>query len=287
MRSGRNVHITIDPNSADSPILALEAREGLSGLIWEPLKPTDVRPPNPDALQRDMEEYVKRKAGERTWSLARCTILSVEDDHFLVDLSEADAAGLNSQTAVLPKNRLASNARDLEKGKAVWAVATQKSRAQIDGSESWHQVNCSYVASRTDSIFLRFLIKKYWHLDVSADITNGAGLVILPTEANLGAVIGPNGRYIEQLKEISGLSRIVVARSVANKRPDLRLSSAIRQIVAIEGVRVRPPARDSEEWRLVVRTAQAPILIGSNGTNLRFISVLSGLKIKYVVRDGA
>jgi hypothetical protein len=284
MRQGRTVYVRVDPASESEPLHAIEAKEGLSGLVWIPV--TDIRPPNPEALQREIEQYVRSKESAKRWWLAQCKILSIETDHYLVEMVGSDESALIGKTAVLPANRTSARNGLLEKGETVWAVIKAKSGAQFDGGEFWHAVQSDYVASRTDSIFLRMLLKKYWHLDVIADISSGAGLVVAPTGTEIGQVIGPNGSHIDKLKQLTGLSRIVVIRSVEGKRPDLRLSGAVRQIVNIDGVRVRPPKKDTEEWRLFVRAKDAKILIGTNGTNLRFIAFASGLRLQHFVREG-
>lgn len=284
LRQNRIVHIRINPDSNEEPLVGLECHETLSGVVWEQM--ADIRPPHADVLQREVEEYVKHKSAERNWWLVLSEIIETGDDYYLVEIAEADEPGLIGKHAVLPCNRLTKKSRTLSKGDHVWTALTQKSRARYDGAEAWMLVDTSYVASRTDSIFLKMLIKKYWHVPVECDITNDAGLVMLPQSSNLGSIIGPNGKFVEKLKEISGLNRIVITRSVEGKRPDLRLIHAIKQIVNIDGVQVRPPNANSEEWRLKVSTKDAPILIGAKGTNLRFISVLTGLRIKYFIRDG-
>jgi transcription antitermination factor NusA-like protein len=163
---------------------------------------------------------------------------------------------------------------------------TEKSRARYDGAAQWTTVDTEFMATRTDSIFLKMLVKKYWHLPVETDISNNAGLIMLPQDKNLGSIIGPKGKYVNDLKEICGLSRIVVVRRSERRRPDMRLISAVKQIVGLDSVQVRPPLAGAEEWRLKVSTREAPVLVGSGGTNLRFISVLTGLRIKLFVRDG-
>jgi transcription antitermination factor NusA-like protein len=129
------------------------------------------------------------------------------------------------------------------------------------------------------------LVKKYWHLDVRADIYSGAGMVIVPEGHEIGPIIGPNGQHRAKLMQITGLARIVVIRSVSSKRQDLRLSAAVRQITGLEGVKVRPPKKDTQEWRLIVRSKEANVLIGSHGINLYFIKSAAGLSITHLIRD--
>lgn len=283
MRQGRIVHVSVNPESTTEPWEVIEARETLSGLVWMPVH--DVRPPNADAFQREVEAYVRGKESNKRWWLAQCKILAVESDHYLVEIVECDEPDLVAKAAVLPANRAGGGSPQLEKEDVVWAVIKRKDTARFDGAEQWQGISADYVASRTDSIFLRMLIKRYWHIEVKADINSHSGIVVAPLDCEIGKIIGPEGQYIKQLKSMTGLKRIVVVRSVDGKRPDLKLTSAIRQIVEIEGVKVRAPARDSDEWRLIVKDKDARTLIGSNGTNLRFIAFATGLKIKHLVRD--
>lgn len=283
LREGRYVHVTVDTTSANEPVTGVEAKEAMGGTIWIPL--TDIRPPNLAALKRDIEAYVQTKEQQRHWWLAECIVLTVEVDHYLVEVSSSEQQGLVGKAAVLPASRVSRKSAAITKGETVWVVLTTKRKEKVDGAEAWHNVDCDYVASRTDSIFLRMLIKQYWRIDATADIANGAGLVVAPKQYEIGAIIGPNGRHIELLKKLSGLTRIVVARDVENRRTDLRLTSAVRQITGLAGVKVRTPAKDTDTWRLIVSNKDAKILIGANGTNLRFISSLAGVKIQHFIRD--
>lgn len=284
MRQGRTVHVSVDPNSNSAPWQVIEARDTLSGLVWVPV--LDVRPPNADAFQREVEAYVRSKETNRRWWLAQCRILAVEPNHYLIEIAKCDDdTELLNKMAVLPVNRAGAGADSFEKDDLVWTVVKRKDTARYDGAEEWQNIPADYLASRTDSIFLRMLIKAYWHIDVKADINSNSGIVVAPMGCEIGTIIGPKGQYISQLKTLTGLKRIVVIRSVDDKRPDLKLSSAVRQITEIEGVKVRAPIKDSEEWRLVVKSKDAKTFIGANGTNLRFIAFATGLKFRHFVRD--
>lgn len=283
LRQGRTVHVSVDPGSATEPWQVIEARDTLSGLVWVPV--LDVRPPTADAFQREVEAYVRSKDTNKRWWLAQCRVVAVTPDYYLVEVVKCDDNDLQQKIAVLPLNRAGATAQILEKDAAIWAVVKRKDTARFDGAEDWQDVSADFVASRTDSIFLRMLIKSYWHIDVKADINSNSGVVIAPVSCEIGSIIGPKGQYVSQLKTMTGLKRIVVIRSVDDKRPDLKLSSAIRQITQIEGVKVRAPVRDSDEWRVIVKEKDAKTLIGANGTNLRFIAFATGLKIRHFVRD--
>jgi transcription antitermination factor NusA-like protein len=64
-------------------------------------------------------------------------------------------------------------------------------------------------------------------------------MVIVPADGPAGNIIGPNGSYIGMLKNMTGLRRITVVRSVANHRPDHRIAAAVRQITGLQFVKIR------------------------------------------------
>jgi hypothetical protein len=76
-------------------------RESLNGAVWVPVD--NVRRPQADVLQREIEQYVKAKESTKAWWLSHCTIIAIEQDHYLVEFSRGEDQSSPVETAVLPK----------------------------------------------------------------------------------------------------------------------------------------------------------------------------------------
>jgi hypothetical protein len=147
-------------------------------------------------------------------------------------------------------------------------------------------------AVRDDSPFLRLLCEHLLGVRVHAELFRGVGMIAMNPHADLGPVIGPQGRTAGQIRSLAGLRQLYVVRhpAVGHKSSlpsraveERRLRAALRSF-GVRGYELSPPPQDLSPWTIHTGPAAARHVRGSGGTKMMFIARLAGVAIR--IQDG-
>lgn len=193
---------------------------------------------------------------------------------------------MKGEIAVLPHSRLAtSDRRQWCKGRTGYVVVARAPTEHRDGIDVWHSLNPKWLASRTDSIFLRRLVNHFFSLDPEmTELYSGIGMVVLNERANLGSFVGKGGENVKALEMVSGARQVVVVRKPGMYADRWRLKNAIQQLTPVKRFAIIPPAEGTAVWTIAVHPSVTKLLVGSEGCRLMFISRLAGLQVQVIER---
>lgn len=279
---GRRVRARV---SLENDLAGIEVFEVPPVGSWgrEVMIPNPIQP-NPKLFLERVEKYKQSRVAQFGWELAMVKCISIADDFSIVEVKEP--AGMAEQLAVMPHNRLSSSDRASWKiGKTLYVAMCRANGEHRDGMEHWYHTDAEWMATRTDSIFLRRLVSQFFCVDaVMVHLYSGTGLIVLDEHADLGKFVGPGGENVKALETISGAKQIVVARALASSSDRWRLKKAIQQLTPVKHFQLLPPREEEKVWTILIHPDQVKRLVGVHGCRLMFISRLAGVPVKVVER---
>lgn len=241
--------------------------------------------PTPEQFRALIERHVAENAINK-WYVARVTLEteSLYGDYWMVGI-DAEGMPCHDQEAVMPTSKMGRTGGKPVVGDILWAVVHPLRAERVPGAEPWTQTGAKWVASRTDSIFLRLLVKKYYDVHCRTEIVGDTGLVLLPPDADRKTYIGRNGATSNQMAELAGLRYIIWAHQIDPDLPiEKRIQKALWSICALRA-NIKPPAADGEPWTAEVPHAQLAKAVGPRGANAIFVYHAAGVFVRMVGID--
>jgi superfamily I DNA/RNA helicase len=223
---GRGDLVTVNISmSADEPIVVTRTRI-VGDEIYVDVLPDPIKP-RPTYIRNLIDNYLRDEVNRHGWHLCEIVGQGEHDDYAMVEVQSGPMAGT---LAVLPFSRTSAlDAGRWPRGRIGYAVLFHKNLEIFDGAESWRAVQCDWLATRMDSLFLTKLVEHFFGRIVHSDIAGNTGLIAVPYGENVNDLIGSGGQYVQQIAKIAGLQRVHVVRLPEDRGSPIKL---VRHAVA-------------------------------------------------------
>lgn len=255
LKQGRIAYATVTQSQDNEENFDIQVYAINSGKAYEVFVPLV---PSAEALVEMLESHLQQFRNQFAWWVCIGQVERADELGILLSLNNPESP-LHGEYATMEWNRLAEmdDPSSIRPGTQLLVAAYRP-----------HGMNTP-AATRVDSIFLRMVVRRYFDLDVRAEIAAGVGLIMLskPQFDKMATFIGPNGEMVKRLAAMVGLRRIIVIRQPTQKSMQKRIEATVKAITGVRKIRVLAPSADGEPWTVVTRPEHLGKLIGQKGAN--------------------
>lgn len=281
-RRGFHVQVEIDQSNLEEGLKMIVRKMLVQGGDTVEQTVRDILIPTQEDLAVAVQELRAAQRKLNPWALCEAKVLSVFDDHYLVEPTNGFGCG---QVAVLPKAHAGSK---LEKNENIMCVAQPFRAEKVTGLQPWMTIQAPLIASRIDRQLIIQMVHVYFDMTVDAAVISGAAMIITPPGKSISALISKENKALDVIKAATGLTRVFVGPMGARHEPRFRLQNAVHNVTGLKfpkDFRVSEPKDDARpSWRVYVATGQLGRFIGRDGQNLFFVMYLSGMQFDYLER---